>query len=196
MSNIIAIVVAYLLGSLSMSILLSKLMNFPDPRTQGSGNAGATNILRTVGKHQAAVVLAGDVLKGLLAVLIGRMLGVDGFMLGLVAVAAVVGHIFPLYFKFKGGKGVATMMGAVLGLSLIVAVIIVVIWAVLAYFTKYVSLGSLAAAACAPVFLLIFSQPAYVIPAIIIAALIFWKHKDNIQRLRSGTENKTNLFKS
>ncbi len=190
MTPIICILLAYLIGSLSTAIILSKLLKFPDPRTTGSGNAGATNVLRSVGKHQALAVLIGDLLKGMLAVWIGRMLGLHDFWLGFVAFAAVVGHVFPLYFKFKGGKGVATAIGAIFALSFVVGVIALVIWMGIAVVLRYSSFASLAAIAATPILLLLFSSAAYLVPSILLALLIIWKHKDNIQRLRIGAESK------
>lgn len=190
MANIIALVIAYVLGSLNSSILLTKYLKLPDPRTQGSGNAGATNILRTVGKNQALLVLIADAAKGLIAIWIARLIGVHGVILGFVAFAVVVGHVFPVFFKFKGGKGVATALGGLLGLSLWAAAIAGMIWAAVAFFTKYVSLASMAAAAAAVVLVLVFGKAAYAFPVFCIAGLIVWKHKANIDRLRAGTENK------
>ena len=190
MSAIIAIIIAYLLGSLSSAILLAKAFNWPDPRTLGSGNAGATNVLRTLGKKQAAFVLTGDVLKGLIAVWVGYLFHVSAFMLGMVGLAAVVGHIYPLYFGFKGGKGVATAVGATFGLSFISGILMAAAWAVIVFLTRYASLASIIAVALAPVFLLLFSKAAFFIPSALIAALIIWKHKENIDRLKSNTENK------
>jgi glycerol-3-phosphate acyltransferase PlsY len=190
MAEFIAIIIAYLLGSVSSSIVLAKLFHFPDPRTVGSGNAGASNILRTVGKNQAVVVLIGDVLKGLLAVGIARLFGVYGFGLAFVALAAVVGHVYPVFFKFRGGKGVATAIGAILGLSLFVGILLIIVWVAIAFLLRLASLASLAAAICAPIFILMFSWSAYFIPVLLITVLIVWKHWDNIERLRAGTENK------
>src|ERR1700749_2516763 len=114
MFNILCPIIGYLLGSLQTSLLLLKLFKFPDPRAYGSGNTGATNVLRTAGKNKALMTLIGDLLKGFIAVLIAKLLGVTGFFLALTALAAVIGHIFPLFFQFKGGKGVATAIGALL----------------------------------------------------------------------------------
>ncbi|MCX7120578.1 MAG: glycerol-3-phosphate 1-O-acyltransferase PlsY [Gammaproteobacteria bacterium] len=190
MSALIALIVAYLLGSVSSSIIISKVLKTPDPRTAGSGNAGATNVLRLSGKKQAALVLAGDMLKGLLAVWIGHILHVHGLDLGLVAFLAVVGHVYPVYFGFKGGKGVATAVGVVLGLSFISGILMAAAWATIAFLTRYSSLASILSVVLAPVFLLILSQSAYFFPAILIAALVIWKHKDNITRLQNKTETK------
>ena len=193
MSTIIALVIAYLIGSLPVAILLSKVLKKPDPRTAGSGNAGATNILRLIGKKEALIVLLGDGLKGLIAVWIGAIFGLTTFQIGLVAFAAVVGHIFPVFFKFKGGKGVATAIGGVLGCSFLAGVLAAIAWAAIAFITRYASLASIVAMILAPVFLMLFSLPGYLIPAVLIAALVIWKHKDNITRLKSNTETKIQL---
>jgi len=118
MMEIIAIIIAYLLGSISVAVIVCKVADLPDPRTEGSGNPGASNVLRVAGKHYAAIVLLGDALKGFCAVVIAMILGVHGWMLGLISVVAVLGHMFPVFFKFKGGKGVATAMGCYFALSL------------------------------------------------------------------------------
>lgn len=190
---IICLLIAYALGSVSTSIMLAKLMGKKDPRSEGSGNAGATNVLRTSGKKDAIMVLVGDILKGLIAVWLAKSGGVHGFALGLIAVAAVVGHIFPVFFGFKGGKGVATSLGVILGLSFMSAIICIAVFVVVVYVTKYVSLGSLLAAAVAPFALLIFASSAYFIPGVVLALLIIWKHQANVQRLKAGTENKLKL---
>ncbi|MCH9769370.1 MAG: glycerol-3-phosphate 1-O-acyltransferase PlsY [Gammaproteobacteria bacterium] len=193
MRGIIFMIIAYLLGSLSMAIILSKYLKFPDPRNEGSGNAGATNVLRTVGKDKAIMVLIGDILKGLIAVLLARLFGVQGFMLGLVAFAAVIGHMYPVFFGFKGGKGVATAMGTIIVLSLWVGIVAAIVWVAIAFILRYASLASLIAAAAAPILMLIFGHMVYFIPVLLIAGAIFWKHKDNIRRLKTGTENKINF---
>lgn len=193
MANVICVVIAYLLGSIQTSLILSKLFKFPDPRSQGSRNAGATNVLRTAGKNQALMTLIGDVLKGFIAVMIAHIFGVQGFFLAMAGLAAVIGHIFPCFFQFKGGKGVATAIGALLFLSVFVAIIVTIIWLVVVFMTRYVSLASLIATAAAPILILVFSQSAYFIPLLLMAVLIIWKHKDNIQRLRKGTETKAKL---
>lgn len=190
MAAIICIIIAYLIGSINTGIILAKIMKSPDPRTTGSGSAGATNVLRTMGKNQAIVVLVGDFLKGLIAVWIGYMFSVHHMALGFVALAAVLGHVFPLYFKFKGGKGVATAVGSILGLSVGVGILLLIVWVVVALLFKYSSLASLIAAVCAPIFMLLFGKPYYFFPVLLIAALIIWMHKENIHRLRIGTESK------
>ncbi len=190
---ILSLIIAYLLGSLNSAVLISKYLKLPDPRTHGSSNAGATNILRTMGKNQALVVFISDALKGLIAILLGRLLGLEGFMLSLVALAVVVGHIFPIFFKFKGGKGVATMLGATLMLNFWVALIAALVWAAITWILRYVSLASIVAAICTPLFMLIFGNHQYAFSLLLVAALVIWRHWDNIERLRKGTETKIDL---
>ena len=192
---IIFVVIAYLCGSVSSAIIICKLMNLPDPRTKGSGNPGANNVLRIAGKKPAILVLAGDAAKGLIPVLLARLFQVDGFMLGLVALATVVGHMFPIFFKFQGGKGVATGLGVILALSIPAAILALVVWIVVVVIFRYASLASMAAAASAPILILIFSHTSYFLPVLAITALIIWKHKSNIQNLRAGTEGKIKLSK-
>ena len=173
-----------------MSIIIAKLSGLPDPRTTGSGNAGATNTLRISGKKEAAYVLIGDLAKGVIAVVIGRLLELDAFMLGLTALAAVVGHIFPIFFQFKGGKGVATTLGVLLVLNLWIGLFALAVWGLVAYLSKYASLASLSAAAAAIIATILLKDLPY-LPAIIgMATLITWKHKANINRLRTGNESK------
>lgn len=189
MGFILSLAIAYLLGSVPCAILVAKLLKLPDPRQEGSGNAGATNTLRLHGKKPALFVLGGDFLKGFIAVLIASMIGVTGGLLGLVALAVVLGHVFPVFFKFKGGKGVATAAGAFLVLSFGITLLLMIIFAAIVYFTRYVSLASLIAVVAAPI-LFLFAVPAMAFPALLVAALIVWKHSDNIERLRAGTESK------
>lgn len=189
-SVIIFGVIAYLIGSLSSAIIVCKVLNLPDPRTQGSMNPGATNVLRIGGKTPALITLAGDMLKGFIPVLIGRLFGLDGFFLGLIAVATFLGHIYPVFFKFQGGKGVATAAGAIIALSPIVGIAALISWILVAVTFRYSSLAALIAAIATPVFMLLLGKIAYLIPTLIIAAMLIWTHRDNIQRLRSGSESK------
>ncbi len=189
--TLIALVVAYLLGSVSSSILVSKIFKTPDPREEGSGNPGTTNMLRLAGKKPALYTLLGDVLKGVVAILIARwILGQIGFNLGLVAVAVYIGHVFPVFHKFKGGKGVATGFGAMLALSPLVGAIVIVVWGATAAIFRYSSLAALVAYLVAPFLMLFLSSPAYFIGFAVIAVLVFWRHQGNIQRLRARTETK------
>ena len=190
MIAIVCIIIAYLLGSLSAAILLAKITNMPDPRSVGSKNAGATNVLRTAGKHQAFVVLLGDIAKGVVAVLIARLFGLEGFSLGLVATASVLGHIFPVFFKFKGGKGVATALGALIALSFWMAIVCAIIWGLMLAIFRYSSLASLTAIAASPFLLLFFSDSGYFVPQLITAGFVLYFHRANIERLRNKTEPK------
>lgn len=190
MNMIIFAAIAYLIGSIGTAVYVCKFMGLPDPRTEGSKNPGATNVLRVGGKNAALIVLAADGLKGFLPVLIAKIFGVGGFGLGLVALAATLGHIFPLYYGFKGGKGVATAIGGILGLSFIVGIVCGVAWFVTAMITKYASLSSLISVCIAPILLLFLSNSAYFIPTLIIAGVVIWRHLENIEKLKSGTESK------
>lgn len=182
------IAVAYLLGSVNSAIIVSQVMKLPDPRSDGSKNPGATNVLRLSGKQAAMIVLAVDILKGLLAVWIARMFGVAGFAAGLVAIAAVVGHIFPVFYDFKGGKGVATSIGASFGLFWVIGLIAALIWGGVAKFYRISSLASLCAVASTPIIALLTGQFGLIIPLLIMAGIVAFKHQENIKRLQAGTE--------
>lgn len=190
MAFLINIILAYLIGSLSFAIIVAKLMCFQDPRTTGSGNAGATNILRVAGKQAALYVLLGDILKGIIAVLIGRFLGVYGLSLAFVALVVVIGHIFPLYFKFKGGKGIATMLGTCLGLSFWIGLFLIGTWLIISYLFRYSSVATLVSAVAAPICMVIGAHPDYFFPILLITMLVISKHWENLERLRKGTERK------
>jgi acyl phosphate:glycerol-3-phosphate acyltransferase len=187
---IIFIAIAYAIGSLSSAIIVCKLLGLPDPRTQGSKNPGATNVLRIGGKIPAIITLIGDVLKGAIPVMLARVFNVEGFALGIVAIAAFAGHLYPIFFGFKGGKGVATALGALLGLSAILGVAMIITWIIVAALFRYSSLAALIAAVLAPIYAAIFTHGGYFIPVLIITLVLIWKHWDNIARLRAGTESK------
>jgi glycerol-3-phosphate acyltransferase PlsY len=190
---IIFAAIAYLLGSLSSAIIVCRLMGLPDPRSEGSKNPGTTNVLRLGGKNAAALTLLGDALKGLIAVLLARIFGVHGFWLGLVAVVAVIGHIFPLFFQFKGGKGVATAFGATLALSLPLALVGAITWLLVLVFSRYSSLAALVTAVFLPIYCILFADFSYLIPILVMSGLIIWRLWENIQRLKAGTETKVNF---
>lgn len=192
--GIVLPVLGYLCGSLASAVIVCRIMKLPDPRKEGSGNPGATNVLRLGGKKAAALTLAGDVLKGAIPVLLAHLLSDSPATLSATAVAAVVGHMYPIFFRFKGGKGVATAFGAVAALVYPVALFMGAVWVLAAMATRYASLASMSAAVAAPLFALVFIQvPAYVLALTIIAALLVYRHRDNIQRLRDGTENEIEL---
>ena len=181
---------AYLLGSLSSAILLSKLMGFTDPRTDGSNNPGATNVLRIAGKKAAFFTLVGDCLKGLIPVLLAHWLVDDRFIVALTGFSAFLGHCFPLYFNFKGGKGVATAIAVSLGFEWIVGVIIIAIWLLFARVFKISSLAAIVTFVSLPG--LIYWQEATVATTgifMLMSSILIWRHKSNIQRLLQGNES-------
>lgn len=186
------IISAYLLGSLSSAIIVCRLMGLPDPRTQGSGNPGATNVLRFAGKTPAAITLAGDWLKGLLPVLIGHLFAVDAPTLGLIGLAAFLGHLYPVFFEFRGGKGVATALGVQFGFYWPIGATVAALWLFMAKVAKISSLAALVSMALAPVIVWLFWPSAPLLAAIqlIITALLIWRHKGNIERLLAGGEDR------
>lgn len=186
-------IIAYLVGSLSSAIIVCKFLNLPDPRSAGSMNPGTTNVLRLGGKVPALITLAGDMLKGFLPVLIGHLIGISGFFLGLIALAAFLGHLFPIFFKFQGGKGVATALGTFLALSPIAGLLISISWVLVAVISRYSSLSSIISAILAPILMLIFADKGYFIPTLVIALMLIYRHLANIQRLKTGTESKINF---
>ena len=192
--GIVLVVIGYLCGSLASAVIVCRIMKLPDPRKEGSGNPGATNVLRLGGKKAAALTLAGDALKGAVPVLLAHLLSDSPTVLASTAVAAIIGHMYPVFFQFKGGKGVATTFGAVAALVFPVALFMGAVWVLTAMATRYASLASLAAAVAAPLFALVFIQePATILALVIIAALLVYRHRENIQRLRDGIESEINL---
>lgn len=191
---IFMVILAYLMGSICSAILICKACSLPDPRTEGSKNPGATNVLRMAGKQHAALVMAADVLKGTIPVLIAKALGADPTTVGFTALAAVIGHVYPVFFEFKGGKGVATAIGALLGLEFIVGVMVVATWLLVAKFSRYSSLASITAIGLAPIYTLMILQRLDVFPPIfIMTLLILYKHRNNITRLIDKNEPKIKL---
>ena len=189
---LIVIAAGYLLGSISTGVVLSRLFAKTDIRTQGSGNAGTTNMLRVLGRRMALLTFIGDMLKGIIAVFIGKWL-IGGELGGLLGVAgAVLGHYYPLYFGFKGGKGIATSFGSLLFVFPVQALLSFAVFLVLVAITHYVSVGSIAAAITLPVLVLItrFHEPVLWILCICIGASVVWRHRANIRRLMNHTENK------
>lgn len=187
--TIILTLTAYLFGSISAAIIVCKILHLPDPRTQGSNNPGATNVLRIGGKKAAAITLAADMLKGFLPVLLAVLLNSDELTLALVALAAFLGHLYPLFFGFKGGKGVATALGVILGLSWPVALAMMLTWLVVAYGLKVSSMSALVAAALAPFyFWWLTDSEVFIIMSVLLSMLLIWRHRSNIQRLLDGTE--------
>ena len=185
------VLIAYLVGSIASAILVCRAMGLPDPRGEGSGNPGATNVLRIAGKGPAALTLAGDVLKGVAPVLLAGSLARSPTVEALSALAAFLGHLYPLYFRFRGGKGMATALGAIAALAWPVAGVMCAIWLAVAAATRYSSLASIVAAIGAPIAAL-WLAPHPANPGVLagIAALLLWRHRGNIQRLIHGTESR------
>ncbi len=191
MIDITFVVVAYLLGSVSSAILVCRLMGLPDPRSQGSNNPGATNVLRIGGRKAAAITLFGDMLKGFLPVLAANLSGVGSATLAAVAMAAFLGHLYPLFFRFQGGKGVATALGVLFGLSWMVGGAVAAIWLFMAYGVRISSLSALVSMALAPliVWWVLGSSPL-VVMSVVMTLLLFWRHRSNIRKLIAGEEGK------
>ena len=182
---------AYLMGSLSAAIIVCKAMRLPDPRSEGSKNPGATNVLRIGGKKAAAITLLGDAAKGFVPVLIGQLLSLEFVQLGIVGLAAFLGHLYPVFFSFRGGKGVATAFGVFVGISWMVGVALLATWLIMAKLTKISSASALTAAFLAPVYLWIFTKDLSLVGiSIIISVLLIYRHRSNIKNLISGTEGK------
>jgi|KBSSwiStaDraftv2_1062776.scaffolds.fasta_scaffold00016_147 glycerol-3-phosphate acyltransferase PlsY len=187
-----ALLGAYLIGSLSFATILVSVFRGVDVRAHGSGNAGATNVLRTAGKPLALATVALDLLKGTAAVLLMKLITFDPRWVGAAAVAAVLGHIFPVWFAFRGGKGVATALGAFLVVSPLAMLIVVVVFALVVLLTRYVSLGSVTAACVLPLAMgvILRAPEAQVVAATALTALLLISHRGNIARLLAGTERK------
>ncbi|MCC6501920.1 MAG: glycerol-3-phosphate 1-O-acyltransferase PlsY [Deltaproteobacteria bacterium] len=188
---IVFIIASYLIGSIPTGIVISRLMGKGDPRKAGSGNIGATNVGRTSGKLAGILTLLGDALKGGVPVFLAFQYYPESLFVSLVGLAAFLGHLFPVYLGFKGGKGVATGLGVMVVICPIATLLSAAVFAVVAYLKKYVSLASIIAAAMLPVFMSFFPRGRnYVGMAVLVAVLVIIKHKDNIKRLVAGTENK------
>jgi glycerol-3-phosphate acyltransferase PlsY len=191
MEYLIFIIAGYLLGSVSSAVVVSRLMNLPDPRSEGSGNPGATNVLRLGNKVAAGLTLSGDILKGVLPVLAARWLSDDPLSVALAGTGAFFGHLFPLFFGFKGGKGVATALGVFAAVSLSVAGGLALTWLVVALVFRYSSLAALASAASAPLWTWwLLAAPVYTGLAMLLALMLILRHRANIGRLLAGTESK------
>ena len=203
--SIAAVVLAYLMGSLSFAIIVSRLMGLKDPRSYGSNNPGATNVLRSGNKMAAVATLLLDGLKGWLPVVLvkwfGKDYGLEDGTMAAVAFAAFLGHLYPVFFKFQGGKGVATAAGALLGIEWLLGLATLATWLIIAYFTRYSSLASIASAAFAPLFYLLGNRgPWYMERSILMAIfmiglLLVIRHRENINKLVSGKESKLGFGK-
>jgi glycerol-3-phosphate acyltransferase PlsY len=186
----IAIVVAYLFGSLSTAIIACKLLRLPDPRTQGSGNPGTTNVLRYGGKKAAIITLLGDITKGAVPVLIAKAYSFNDIGLALVSFAAFIGHLYPIFFRFKGGKGVATALGCWLALSGFVGLLLSSTWLLVALFSRYSSLAALMTSLVAPLYAWYFTNASFAVMTSVMSLLLIYRHKKNISNLIRGEEKK------
>lgn len=187
--TILMLASAYLLGSISSAILICRIFGLGDPRSEGSGNPGATNVFRLGGRIPAILVLVFDILKGTIPVYGSYFLGIEPIYLGLIGVAACLGHIFPLYFEFKGGKAVATAFGAMLPIGPGLAGLLILCWIAVVFVTGFSSLGAITAVALAPLFTWLI-KPDYTLPVAMLSILIIARHKGNIVRLLKGQEGK------
>jgi glycerol-3-phosphate acyltransferase PlsY len=180
---------AYLIGSISSAIIICRLMGLADPREQGSGNPGATNVMRIGGKKAAAITLLGDTLKGLIPVYAANILGLSVELIAATGLAAFMGHLYPVFFSFKGGKGVATSVGVLLGFSWVLGLAFMAIWYLVYKLGKISSLSALVASILSPVFAwFIVGDKAIVAAAVIMMFFLLWRHQGNIQRLLAGQE--------
>lgn len=192
---LLAAVAAYLVGSLSFAVIVSRLMGLSDPRSYGSGNPGATNVLRSGNKAAAILTLVFDALKGYLPVLAvklwGQPYGLEEGTMALVGLGAFLGHLWPLFFRFQGGKGVATAAGVIFGLNPMLGVVTLATWLIIAWFSRYSSLAAIVSAAFAPIYqLLIWEAGPTALALIIMGLLLVWRHQANIRKLLAGTESR------
>lgn len=186
---LIMIIAAYLLGSISSAVLICRLLRLPDPRGVGSNNPGATNVLRIGGKGAAFAVLICDMLKGTIPVWGGYFLNIDPILLGVVAIAACLGHMYPIFFHFQGGKGVATALGAIAPIGLDLTGMIMLTWLVIAFLFRYSSLAAIITVLLAPFYTWLV-KPHYTLPVAMLCCLIVLRHHQNIRRLLEGNEPK------
>jgi glycerol-3-phosphate acyltransferase PlsY len=193
--NLLAILIAYLIGSVSFAVLVSKAMGLADPYSYGSGNPGATNVLRTGNRKAAALTLLGDMLKGVVAVLLAKwlapQLGLAPMTIMLAGLAAFVGHLYPVFHRFAGGKGVATAAGVLVALNPVHGLATVATWLIIAYFFRYSSLAALIAAVFAPFYwMLLFGARTSLLVIVAMSVLLIWRHRGNIGNLMAGKESR------
>ena len=185
---LLLVVLAYLLGSLSSAVVICRLFGLPDPRTEGSGNPGATNVLRLGGKKAAAMTLVGDMLKGLLPTVIAQFAGLPLAWVAAIGVAAVVGHIFPVFFGFRGGKGVATGLGTLLGTHWVTGLLAIAVWLATCLVFRISSLAALVTFVAVPLLFVVNGRRSTAMVLAIMSVLLFWRHRENIKRLLRGEE--------
>jgi glycerol-3-phosphate acyltransferase PlsY len=191
LTGAVVVTLAYLLGSVSTAIVVCRLMGLPDPRTEGSNNPGATNVLRIGGKKAAALTLAGDSLKGVIPMLACHLLGVPALVFALAGLAVFLGHLYPVFFGFKGGKGVATALGVQFGLHWAIGATVGLVWLFMAKVVNISSLSALVAMALAPLAVwYVWPAPELVVMQVVMSAILFWRHRSNIRNLLAGTEGR------
>ena len=189
--NILLIFSAYLLGSISAAIIVCKTLGLSDPRTGGSGNPGTTNVMRLYGKKAAFLTLVGDIFKGIIPVLLAKVIVNSEFIIAICGLAAFLGHIFPIYFKFEGGKGVATLIGILFATHWLLGMSYIITWILTALIFRYSSLAALIAVLPIPIYsYFIEHNNQYTISFAVIAIILFWRHKPNIYNLLNGKEDK------
>jgi acyl phosphate:glycerol-3-phosphate acyltransferase len=185
------VLAAYLMGSVSTAILVCRMAGLPDPRGQGSGNPGATNVLRTGAKGAAIITLLGDLLKGLVPVLVAQALGLGPVWVSAVALAAFLGHLYPVYHGFRGGKGVATALGVILGIHWLTGLAALATWLLMVAVFRISSLSALTAATLMPLYMhLLTGEPWFVLAGVLLTLLVYWRHRRNIRNLLAGKEPK------
>ena len=191
MTYFLSAIAGYLIGSISSAVIVSRLMGLPDPRQEGSGNPGATNVLRLGGKLAAALTLIGDILKGAIPVLIAASLTTEPMAIALAGAGSFFGHLFPVFFGFKGGKGVATALGVFLAINPFIALSLALTWLTIAIIFRFSSLAAIISSASAPLWAWWFdSSDVYIVLAFALAIILVWRHSENIKRLIAGTESK------
>ncbi len=196
LTHILYVLAAYLIGSLSSAVIVCRLFSLPDPREHGSNNPGATNVLRLGGKKPAALTLVGDMLKGLLPAMLTVALGAPPIIVTLVALAAFAGHLFPVFFNFRGGKGVATALGALLGAAWVPGVLAIVTWLAVCLLCRISSVAALATFTLVPLYLYAQGQKTQAMGFIVIAVLLFFTHRSNLKRLLQGVEPRVGSSKT
>lgn len=192
---VIVAVLAYLIGSISFAVVVSRVMNLPSPHTYGSGNPGATNVLRTGNKAAALLTLVGDALKGWVVVVIAKAYFANvtpaEWIISVAVIAVFIGHLFPIFHGFKGGKGVATAAGILFGINPILGLATMATWLIIAFFFRYSSLAALAAAVFAPIYcFFLFGSNLIALAVTLMSVLLIWRHKSNIQNLLNGKESR------
>lgn len=191
LTTLILLVLGYVVGSISAAILTCKALRLPDPRSTGSNNPGATNVLRLGGKKAAFITLFGDMLKGLLPVLLAASITDSSTAIAAAGLGAFLGHLYPVFFGFQGGKGVATALGVLLGFSGMGGLLAILTWLAVSLTSRYSSLASLVTFFAAPFYIWILTgQLPLTASLVVMSGMLFWRHRENIERLRNGTESK------